>query len=151
MGRSCKEPVSSICRVVLISLCVALITACGALGGTDDSDSGSGSGSGSASARTELTISAWPRGTGGPMRSWTLTCEPAGGSLPRAAAACRRLTPASLRPLPRGTICTQIYGGPQVARVRGRLAGKPVDARFNRTNGCEIHRWNQVRFLLAPG
>jgi hypothetical protein len=53
-----------------------------------------------------------------------------------------------LRPLPPDTICTQIYGGPQTARVHGRLRGRPVDARFSRTNGCEIHRWDGVRFLL---
>jgi hypothetical protein len=124
------------------------MTACGGLSGNGDSGSGSGSGSGSASARTELTITVWPQGTGGPTRTWTLTCNPAGGTLPRAAAGCRRLTPASLRPLPRDTICTQIYGGPQLARVRGHLGAKRVDVRFSRTNGCEIHRWDSARFLL---
>jgi hypothetical protein len=44
--------------------------------------------------------------------------------------------------------CTAIYGGPQRARVTGRLRGYPVRATFNRTNGCEIARWDRVRFLF---
>ena len=98
--------------------------------------------------RTELTITVWPQGNGGPAREWSLTCEPPGGSLPRPGNACERLSPAALRPLPRDTVCTQVYGGPQTARVRGRMDGRDVDSRFSRTNGCEIHRWNSVRYLL---
>jgi prephenate dehydratase len=44
--------------------------------------------------------------------------------------------------------CTQIYGGPATARVRGTLHGKQVDASFELTNGCEIERWDRNRVLL---
>ena len=54
----------------------------------------------------------------------------------------------ALRPLPRDTICTQIYGGPQRARVKGTVDGSPVASGFSRSNGCEIHRWDSVRFLF---
>ena len=123
--------------------CLVLMTGCGALGGSSDSGSDSGS-----AASTDLTIAVQPNGTSGPTRTWTLRCDPPGGSLPRAQAACARLKPEALRSLAPDTICTQIYGGPQTARVRGRLNGRAVDARFSRTNGCEIHRWDSVRFLL---
>jgi Subtilisin inhibitor-like len=122
--------------------CLVLMTGCGARGSSD-----SASESGSASS-TDLTIAVQPNGSSGPTRTWTLRCDPPGGSLPRAQAACARLKPDALRPLAPDTICTQIYGGPQTARVRGRLRGRPVDARFSRSNGCEIHRWDRVRFLL---
>jgi Subtilisin inhibitor-like len=149
MGRTCKGTVSNVCLVALIGCCLALITGCGGLGGSSDSDSGSGSDTGSGStAGTELTITVQPQGSGGPTRTWTLSCDPPGGTLPGAQAACTRLSPAVLRPLPQDTICTQIYGGPQTARVRGRVDGRPVDTRFSRTNGCEIHRWDSARFLL---
>jgi Subtilisin inhibitor-like/RTX calcium-binding nonapeptide repeat (4 copies)/WD40-like Beta Propeller Repeat len=101
---------------------------------------------------TRLTISVWPRGKQGaarPVRR-TLACKPARGSLPRAARACRRLL-ALRRPfrgVPRGTACTEIYGGPEVAEVRGRLRGRGVAARFTRTDGCQIERWNRVSFLF---
>lgn len=114
------------------------------------SSSSSGSDSASASSTT-LTITVQPQGSGGPARTWTLRCDPPGGNLPRARAACARLRPAALRPLPPDTICTQIYGGPQTARVRGRVDGRPVDTRFSRANGCEIHRWDQLRFLFSSG
>ena len=44
--------------------------------------------------------------------------------------------------------CTEIYGGPEIADVQGTFRGKPVNTRFLRTNGCEIARWNRVRFLF---
>jgi hypothetical protein len=44
--------------------------------------------------------------------------------------------------------CTELYGGPQVATVEGTLRGERVHARFSRTNGCEIKRWNGVADLL---
>jgi Subtilisin inhibitor-like len=126
--------------------CLPLIAGCGALGGSDDDD-GSES-DGGTSAATELTISVQPQGEGGPTREWTLRCEPTGGTLPGAEEACAKLTAEALEPLPPDTVCTQIYGGPQKAHVRGRIDGTPVDARFSRTNGCEIHRWDSVRFLF---
>jgi hypothetical protein len=47
--------------------------------------------------------------------------------------------------------CTQIYGGPQVARVSGRIAGRRIDRRLTRRNGCEIADWDRaVALLPAP-
>jgi Subtilisin inhibitor-like len=122
--------------------CLALMTACGGWGGSSDSERAS------SAAATNLTIAVQPRGPSGPTRTWTLTCDPPGGTLPRARAACDRLSADLLRPLPAGTVCTQIYGGPQTARVRGHLGSKPINTRFSRTNGCEIHHWDSARFLL---
>jgi hypothetical protein len=124
--------------------CLSLMTACGPLGGAGDS----GSATGTTASATDLAITVWPQGGGGPARTWSLECDPAGGSLPAARGACARLSRQTLEPLPRDSICTQVYGGPQKARVRGRFEGRSVDARFSRTNGCEIHRWDSVRYLF---
>jgi len=98
---------------------------------------------------TALTIAVSP-GNGGATRHWTLHCGPAGGTLPRATDACARLARlgAPFAPVPPGTMCTQIYGGPQIARVRGTFRGHTVQATFNRRGGCEIARWNRVSFLF---
>jgi hypothetical protein len=45
-------------------------------------------------------------------------------------------------------MCSMIYGGPQQALVAGTLNGQSVRARFKRTNGCEIARWNRLAFLF---
>jgi hypothetical protein len=66
-------------------------------------------------------------------------------------AVCRRLRGLPdrvLRPVPRGRICTQIYGGPQTGRIRGTIEGRSVDARFTRSNGCEIARFDAARPVL---
>ena len=50
-------------------------------------------------------------------------------------------------------LCTQQYGGPQVATVTGKFHGRQVQAEFRRTDGCEIARWNALAALLGgtPG
>lgn len=78
---------------------------------------------------------------------YMLTCRPNGGDHPQVAAACRRLNHLQgdpFRPVPPGTMCTMIYGGPQRAHIEGIVKGRPVAAEFNRTNGCEIHRWDSL-------
>jgi hypothetical protein len=102
-------------------------------------------------ASTSLHVTVWPHGRGhAPKRTYTLACAPDGGTLRHPAQACAKLTPlkAPFAPTPIGTPCTQIYGGPQEALVVGRFRGAPVRARFSRKDGCEITRWNRVRFLF---
>jgi hypothetical protein len=49
-------------------------------------------------------------------------------------------------------MCTEIYGGPQQARVVGTVKGQLVRATFSRTNGCEIARWQRISpWLVPPG
>lgn len=53
-------------------------------------------------------------------------------------------------PVPRpDRICTQQYGGPQVAVVKGTFRGRKVSSRFSRTDGCEIARWRTMATLLG--
>ena len=115
-----------------------------------------GAGAASTSRHTALTITYWDDGSKtGDKDVWTLRCNPAAGTLARPAVACRRLNAGGWRlvaPVPAGSICTQIYGGPQVARVVGYLQGRRVWARFTRENGCQIARWNRLSpWLLPPG
>jgi hypothetical protein len=53
-------------------------------------------------------------------------------------------------PPDQGRMCTQIYGGPQTARVTGTIDGAKVDRRFTRTNGCEIADFQRAAALLQP-
>jgi hypothetical protein len=100
----------------------------------------------SPASATHLEVEYWPQGVGSESRRSTLDCPP--GS---ALEACRLLASAGadlFAPVPKDVACNEIYGGPQVAEVRGTFRGRPVNARFNRTNGCEIERWNRMQFLL---
>jgi hypothetical protein len=51
-------------------------------------------------------------------------------------------------PVPKSSSCTLIYGGPETADVTGTFRGRPLNAHFERGNGCEIARWNSVKFLF---
>jgi Subtilisin inhibitor-like len=116
---------------------------------------GSGTGGGDAAAppttqpRYDLTITYWPEGKDGPSSMATVTCGPNGGTHPDVDKACAALDshPEALHPVPADTACTQIYGGDQVAEIQGTGAdGAKVRAILNRSNGCEIARWD----ALAP-
>ena len=97
-----------------------------------------------------LRITLWPDGLDGASHAWTLRCGPVGGTLPDAAAACLTLArlDAPFAPTPPGTACSQVYGGPQVARVIGRFRGRDIWATFRRRDGCETDRWSKIAFLL---
>ena len=126
---------------VLIAVVVAAV-GCGASQGTAGS-----------TPDTQLTISFWPDGRGtDPPERWTLRCDPAGGTMPRAAAVCRQLY-AMTKPFARrakNLVCTDQYGGPQQAVIAGTLRGDRVWVLIGMRNGCEISRAKRLAFLV-PG
>lgn len=100
---------------------------------------------------TELTVTV-DQGDG-KTETWTLTCDPTGGTHPDAAKACAALAAKgeqAMPPVKPDMMCTQIYGGDQTATITGRWKGDAVNASFSRKNGCEISRWDALEGLL-PG
>ena len=111
--------------------------------------------SSSAAPAVSLRVTFWEDGAGEPDAVWTLRCGPPRGSLPRPARACRKLATLGARVFamtPPNAICTEIYGGPQEARVTGRIGQARIWTTVTRTNGCEIERWQRLSpWLLPPG
>ena len=98
---------------------------------------------------TELTIVS--DDGAGKTETWTLTCDPAGGTHPDPAAACAALAAKGATAMPavdKDMMCTQQFGGPQTAKITGTWKGEAVNASFSRTNGCEISRWQALKGLL---
>lgn len=112
--------------------------------------------SASASTASSLRVTYW-EDSAAPTKTvtWTLRCGPVAGSLPRPTRACRRLAQggvALFAPTPKNAVCTEIYGGPQRARVVGTVNGMRIWATFTRVNGCEISRWQRISpWLVPPG
>ncbi len=81
----------------------------------------------------------------------TLTCDPPGGDHPDPAAACRDLAAQDdpFAPVPADAFCTEQYGGPQTATVRGSYQGQPVDLSLSRVDGCRIAQWDRLGALLS--
>lgn len=106
-----------------------------------------------AAVTADLTITVDATGEGA-TQTFTLTCEPVGGDHPDAAAACAALAAAggadAFAPTPRDVACTEQWGGPQTATVEGTVAGERVSGTFDRTNGCEISRWDRLEALFGP-
>ncbi|MGY1814216.1 SSI family serine proteinase inhibitor [Blastococcus sp. SYSU D00820] len=134
--------------LLLVGLALVL-TACAGQGGSPTGPASPGT---SSAARDELAVEI-DRGDGSPVERYTLTCGPEpGGDHPAAAAACARLAGLEdpFAPIPGDVACTEVYGGPQTARVTGTWQGRPVDLRLSRTDGCRIDQWNRLGPLL-PG
>ncbi|MEU2442753.1 SSI family serine proteinase inhibitor [Streptomyces althioticus] len=108
-----------------------------------------------------LTVTVRDAG-GGADGTYEVRCRPSGGTHPDPDAACAaverrtRWGRDAFPPAPRDAVCTMQYGGPATARITGTWAGRPVDATYDRTNGCAIERWDRLVPLLpevgrAPG
>jgi hypothetical protein len=84
---------------------------------------------------------------GQPPAELKLDCEAPTDS--QACGEAAGVSAADLAPTPPDQACTEIFGGPETARIEGTIRGNPVDARFSRSDGCEIARWERVQDLLA--
>ncbi|WP_320784747.1 SSI family serine proteinase inhibitor [Streptomyces sp. CRN 30] len=86
--------------------------------------------------------------------TYELYCRPGRGSHPDPAGACAavdrsdRAGQDAFAPVAEGTICTMQHGGPATAHVTGTWAGRPVDTTYDRSDGCQISRWDRIVPLL---
>jgi Tol biopolymer transport system component len=80
----------------------------------------------------------------------TLRCNPAGGTLPNPANACRRLATmrGALAPLPEDRLCAYLADFRSSAGVTGTFAGRRIAVGFNRVSTCDEERWDRHGFLL---
>jgi hypothetical protein len=104
-----------------------------------------------ADAATRLEVVVRPAEGEAPVRRVQVACDVLGAD--GSTAACGRLggmSRSDLAPVPADMVCAQVYGGPAVAMVEGKLRGEPVAARFKLTDACEIDRWRRNRALLGP-
>jgi len=125
----------------LLATSIALVLVVGACGGS------------AAASETKLSITLYPNGVGKPgVVHRRLNCNPASGTVPQPAAACRVLAHLAhpFAAVPVGTICSAIDTGPQVASVIGHVRGKAVRTRLNLRGSCEIGRWRLVA-AVVPG
>ncbi|MGW1375654.1 SSI family serine proteinase inhibitor [Streptomyces sp. NPDC002446] len=101
-----------------------------------------------------LTIAVRNSGSADTDGTFELYCHPGRGNHADAKGACDKLDQMTkwgkdpFAPVPRDAQCTMMYGGPATARVIGIWAGRPVDAEFKRTDGCEISRWSRFEPVL---
>jgi hypothetical protein len=142
---------------VLLVLPLLLLTACAVRpgsgsAGAQPSDGGSASSSAAERPQNELRITI-DRGDGSEPERYTLVCSSGvAGSHPDPQAACKHLARLDepFAAIPADAVCTQVYGGPQTARVTGVWAGAPVDLELSRVDGCRIAQWDKLGPVL-PG
>jgi hypothetical protein len=70
----------------------------------------------------------------------------------RACAAARRRAAFLARRPSADRACTQIFGGPERARVTGTIGPRRIRRAFSRTDGCKVADWQRAMPLLPrPG
>ncbi|MEM9202948.1 MAG: hypothetical protein AAGC53_14895 [Actinomycetota bacterium] len=47
-------------------------------------------------------------------------------------------------------MCTEIFGGPEVAQITGTIDDRTVDTTVDRANGCGIDDWDRLLASLLP-
>jgi Subtilisin inhibitor-like len=140
--------------LLIAAVCAIVVTACGSAaapgsGAAASSSSSSphatgGPGSSPEIPKISLSIDV-SHGPGTAIVHWTLQCQPAGGTHPDPARACRVLMSAKnpFAPIPRGIMCPMIVAGTKVATVRGTWYGQPVNVTMSQ-GGCWLSRWAKV-------
>jgi hypothetical protein len=127
-----------------LALAVIVALAFAACGSDEPTTPATGGGS---DELANLVVTVDPDGEeSGAAKELQVTCKaPTESDLCGAAAG---LSAADLAPTAEDVACTQQYGGPETATIKGTLRGEEVDASFSRTDGCEIARWDKVSPLL---
>lgn len=148
---------------------VALAVALAGCGGGEpaevpDADGGGGVGTGTEpgeepgpGAATAVRLSFRVSDRPGAARTAGLVCGPGrlratgylSGDAEAACADARRLGQFLASEPEEDRICTQVYGGPETARVQGSVGGREVDRRLGRADGCEIAEWDRAAALLG--
>jgi hypothetical protein len=105
-----------------------------------------------AAPATKLEMRVWAEGEGkATPLVYTIMCDPPSGNHPDVDAACAALQKLGVKafaPVSPDAMCTQQYGGPMEALVRGTVAGEPLEARLAYTDGCQIARWDRVAAVV---
>ncbi|MET9801847.1 SSI family serine proteinase inhibitor [Streptomyces sp. NPDC006368] len=107
-------------------------------------------------ATDSLTVTV--SGSGDPTKDGTFDLEcgtrTATGNHPKVQGSCDRLEQLSqegkdpFAPVGGDQLCTMQHGGDATAHITGTWRGQRVDAHFERTNGCEIARWDTLEPVL---
>jgi hypothetical protein len=127
-------------RILLPALAVATLGFAGC--GSDDSTSTAGG-----EASTDVTFRLdKDRSGGAAAQEVSLQCP---GGNAEACAAIDALPDDPTAQPPPDAACTQVYGGPETLTINGTLRGEPVAATFDRTDGCQIQRFDRFADVLA--
>jgi hypothetical protein len=106
--------------------------------------------------RSDVALSVVGRDRSGPAAEASLRCngekaEARGYGNADARTLCRAaiaLAPFLARAPDPNRACTQVYGGPQTARIVGTIRGERIERRFSRTDGCRISDWDRALVLI---
>ncbi len=136
----------------VVSLAIAFVVGLAACGGSSPS---------SADAPTTLTLTTKTGAATSVLVPGEATLECGGADGPtatgfleqNAAAACAAVAQGVLQDVVKsqrsGLLCSQLYGGPQTARIEGTVDGKKIDLSVSRTDGCGVSDWTALAALLG--
>jgi hypothetical protein len=100
----------------------------------------------SAPPKVSVAVSIFHKTGGAGPTHWTLHCQPAGGTAPDPAAACKALfgVRKALNQLKKPIMCPMIILGAEQIVLKGKLFGKPVN-RVISDGGCDVNIFNSLK------
>lgn len=147
---------------IALALSAAFSGACGGDDGGRSDPAGDTTTTGGNDVAASIVLSIQVTSDGTPVRDGTLSCGDAAegtgflADQQAAQSACELLhtNARAVRRLVAGRdpdlLCTQIYGGPEVADIAGEIDGQEISATIDRTDGCGIADWDMLSPLIGP-
>lgn len=139
-GRTSLIALRALALAFLGSASVAV--GCGDAGEDADSEGGFDAGD------SALTVTLDPDGAGGGAKEMTEEVSCPGASEDAACRAVAAMKVGALAPTPADTACTELFGGPDTASLKGTVRGEDLNVDLTRSNGCEIARFDAALPLL---
>ena len=133
----------------LLSACGVLAAACGSTAAPGNAPAASNTHSTAgttAAAKASLTIVTTAPGS---VHTWTLKCDPPGGTKPDAAAACSQLIAHKtiLQPSEVKVFCPMIMSNAASFVINGTWFGRHVHETIV-DGGCDLSRWSQMHQIF---
>jgi Subtilisin inhibitor-like len=132
----------------LAASCALLVTACGTTPAPTTGTASSHSASTASSAKISLQVTYSGSATT-PAGHYTLRCEPAGGTVPDASAACAKLLKATslFAGNPAHVMCPMVLANAGHAEITGTYLGRPVHETVV-DGGCTLGKWATLREIF---
>jgi hypothetical protein len=147
-GRARSSP--RVAQCTLAALGVLIVAGCGSAAAPTAGSPAGHHANTAAASKISLRITV-TNGTHGPVRHWTLRCDPPGGTHPNPAAACRILM--SVKD-PFGShssvkmMCPMILASARRAVITGIYDGHRVNQQIV-DGGCDILRWGKLKAIFG--
>jgi Subtilisin inhibitor-like len=149
-ARGRTRSMQRVARWTIAAIGVLVVAGCGSAAAPTVGGTSGHHASTTAASKINLRITVTD-GTTGPVKHWTLRCDPPGGTHPNPAAACRTLMSMKNPFGPWSSVkimCPMILASARRAVITGTYDGHKVNQQIV-DGGCDILRWGKLKGIFG--